>query len=90
MKGAPVSALSYSEVMKTKRRKRISGLVCPGCSEVGTLRKIVFGMPDPDEFDFEKYAVGGCCINGDGSDPDLRCKSCEWEGLRESFVSHPQ
>ena len=38
-------------------------------------------MPDPEEFDFEKYAVGGCCISGDGSGPTLRCKSCEWEGL---------
>ena len=85
-----VSPLSYSEIMTTKRRKRISGLVCPGCSEIGTLRKIVYGMPDPESFDFEKYAVGGCCMNGDGSDPDLRCKSCEWVGLRESFVSHPQ
>lgn len=84
-KGFFVSLLSYSEDMTTKRRKRISGLVCPGCSEIGTLRKIVYGMPDPESFDFEKYAVGGCCMNGDGNDPDLRCKSCEWEGLRENF-----
>ena len=76
--------------MTTKPRKRINGLVCPGCSEINSLRRIVYGVPDPENFDFEKYAVGGCCINGDGSDPDLRCKNCEWEGLRESFVSHPQ
>ena len=33
-------------------------------------------------FDFEKYAVGGCCFNGDGSDPDIACRECEWEGIR--------
>ena len=72
--GKFVSPPFYSQVMTTKRRKRISGLVCPGCSEIGTLRKIVYGMPDPESFDFEKYAVGGCCMNGDGSDPDIRCR----------------
>ena len=80
-----VSPPSYSEVMTTKRRKRINGLVCPGCSEIGTLRKIVYGMPDPESFDFEKYAVGGCCINGDGSDPDISCRVCDWSGFRESL-----
>ena len=80
-----VSPPSYSEVMTTKRRKRINGLVCPGCSEIGTLRKIVYGMPDPESFDFEKYAVGGCCINGDGSDPDISCRACDWSGFRESL-----
>jgi hypothetical protein len=89
-KGSLVSPLKYSFEMTTKRRKSIQSLVCPGCREIGTLRKIVYGMPDPESFDFEKYAMGGCCLNGDGSDPDLRCKSCDWEGLRESFVSHPQ
>ena len=72
--------------METKRRKRISSLVCPGCSEIGTLRKIVCGMPDPEEFDFEKYAVGGCYINGDESDPEIRFRDCDWSGLRESLV----
>ena len=80
-----VSPPSYSEVMTTKRRKRINGLVCPGCSEIGTLRKIVYGMPDPESFDFEKYAVGGCCINGDGSDPDISCRACDCSGFRESL-----
>ena len=82
-----VSGEFYGGVMTIKRRKRINGLVCPGCSEIGTLRKIIYGMPDPESFDFEKYAVGGCCMNGDGSDPDLRCKSCEWEGLLSLFLN---
>ena len=76
--------------MTTKRRKRIGTLDCPNCAEIGTLRKILYGMPDSETFDVEKYAVGGCCLSPDGIDPDIRCKSCDWEGLRESFVSHPQ
>ena len=46
------------------------------------LRKIIYGMPDPEIFNFEKYAVGGCCMNGDGSDSDIRCGACDWEGFR--------
>jgi len=71
--------------MTTKRRKRISSLICPACSEIGTLRENVYGMTDPEHFDFEKYAVGGCCINGDGTDPDIRCRSCDWEGFRATL-----
>jgi len=80
--GYRVSGPGYIEHMVTKRRRRLSLLVCPGCSAVGTLRKIVYGMPDPETFDFEKYAVGGCCISGDGSDPEVQCRVCEWEGMR--------
>jgi len=75
--------------MSTQRRKRINGLACPGCSEIGTLRKIIYGMPDPETFNFKKYAVGGCCMNGDGSDPDLSCRECGWEGMRDSVVTAP-
>ena len=60
-------------------------LICPSCQLIGTLRKVIYGMPDPETFDFEKYAVGGCCISGDGSDPDVKCKECEWEGFRNSL-----
>ena len=38
-------------------------------------------MPDPEIFDFEKFAVGGCCVSPDGIDPDVRCRQCEWEGF---------
>jgi hypothetical protein len=71
--------------MTTKNWKRISSFMCPGCSEIGTLRKIIYGMPDPETFDFEKYAVGGCCMNGDGSDPEVSCRECGWEGFREDL-----
>jgi hypothetical protein len=76
--------------MTTKSHKSIRNLICPSCGEIGTLRKILYGLPDPENFDFEKYAVGGCCVSPDGIDPDLRCKRCDWEGLRKSFVSQPQ
>jgi hypothetical protein len=72
--------------MTTKRRRRsIKFLVCPACQQIGTLRKILYGMPDPETFDFEKYAVGGCCIRGDGLDPDVQCNQCEWEGFSKDL-----
>jgi hypothetical protein len=71
-----------------RRRRSIKLLPCPECGQAGALRKIIYGMPDPESFDFEKYAVGGCCINGDGSDPDIRCSACDWEGLRDELPSH--
>ncbi|CAN2189980.1 hypothetical protein MCERE85_00503 [Candidatus Nanopelagicaceae bacterium] len=71
--------------MTTKRRARISSLACPECGKVGTLRKIIYGMPDLERFDFQKYAVGGCCISGDGSDPDVQCEACQWSGLRDTL-----
>ena len=49
------------------------------------MRQILYGMPDPEFFDFDKYAVGGCCISPDGIDPDIRCKECDWEGFRKSL-----
>jgi hypothetical protein len=70
------------------RRRSIKLMTCPECGQIGTLRKIIYGMPDPETFDFEKYAVGGCCMNGDGSDPDVRCSECDWEGLRDELPSH--
>ena len=79
-----VSALPYIQFMATKRRRRsIKLLICPGCEEEGTLRKILYGMPDPETFDFEKYEVGGCVMNGDGSDPDIACRECDWSGIRD-------
>jgi 4-hydroxy-3-methylbut-2-en-1-yl diphosphate synthase IspG/GcpE len=83
-KGLFVSHLLYIPLMTTKRRRRsIKLLACPLCGQIGTLRKIIYGMPDPESFDFEKYAVGGCCMNGDGSDPDVSCRECDWSGFRD-------
>ena len=79
---------SNTKKMKTNRQTRIGSLNCPECGEVGTLRKIIYGMPDPEVFDFEKYAVGGCCITGDGSDPDVQCNECGWEGMQVSITQN--
>jgi hypothetical protein len=81
-----VSPLAYFPLMTTKRRRlSIKHFACPSCQQIGTLRKIIYGMPDPESFDFEKYAVGGCCMNGDGSDPGVSCRECGWEGSREDL-----
>jgi hypothetical protein len=72
-------------MIRKPRRRSINLLKCPSCQQIGTLRKIIYGMPDPEFFDFEKYAVGGCCVEGDGSDPNIQCKACEWSGLRVSL-----
>lgn len=72
--------------MTTKRRKSIRTLICPDCGEIGTLRTILYGMPDPETFDFEKYAVGGCCVSPDGIDPDVACKACGWSGFRDELL----
>jgi hypothetical protein len=29
--------------------------------------------------------VGGCCMNGDGSDPDISCRECDWSGLKNEL-----
>ena len=71
--------------MNSRGRMYTGKLVCPQCGKIGTLRTILYGMPDPETFDFEKYAVGGCCMSGDGSDPDVQCKQCEWEGFRKDL-----
>lgn len=56
-------------------------LKCPECEQVGRLKEIIYGMPGDDfDFDFERYAVGGCCLSGVGIDPNVSCPACEWEG----------
>ena len=42
-------------------------------------------MPDPETFDFEKYAVGGCCVSPDGIDPDVNCRACDWSGYQDGM-----
>jgi hypothetical protein len=54
-------------------------VACPKCGKAGTLQEIVYGMPGGG-FDFARYAVGGCCLNGVGNDPNISCPACEWEG----------
>jgi len=59
--------LNKVRVMKTE-------LKCPDCSS-DQVKRIVYGLPDFNNFDFEKNEVGGCCVTGD--DPKYKCTSCE-------------
>jgi hypothetical protein len=80
-----VSHDPYVLVMSKTRRRALKMLICPECRQISTLRHIIYGMPDPEIFDFEKYAVGGCCLTGDGIDPDVQCRNCDWEGFRKDL-----
>ena len=50
-----------------------SQLVCPLC-QGKEVKKIVYGLPDIESFDFEKYEVGGCCVSDE--DARYKCQSC--------------
>ena len=70
------------DILDGVKRKRIAlkKIACPGCSALGTLRKIIYGMPGED-FDFEKYIVGGCIIE----EPDVGCVECNWVGNKKEL-----
>ncbi len=61
---------------------------CPRCGTRDGVRAILYGlpaqMPDPDD-----YAIGGCCISADGSDPECRCLNCHTE-WRTSHSHRPR
>jgi hypothetical protein len=68
--------------MENKRRKPpLKKRACPSCGEVGGLKRILYGMPDED-FKYDKYIVGGCIVTG--SDPQIGCIHCGWEGEPKS------
>jgi len=48
-------------------------LICPACNSP-EVKEIAYGFPDVENFDFDKYEVGGCCVSD--SDPEYFCKSC--------------
>lgn len=77
-----VGAEFYSPHM---RRKPITlkTAPCPECGTPGSLKKILWGMPSAD-FDFEKFAVGGCCIPE--NPPEIACSKCAWSGWRGSLI----
>jgi hypothetical protein len=80
-----VSHDPYGVDMSKTRRRALKMLICPECGQIGTLRTILYGMPDPETFDFEKYAVGGCCVSPGGIDPDVNCRACDWSGFRDAL-----
>lgn len=63
---------------------------CPQCNGVGTVRKILWGMPD-GPVDESKYAIGGCLVSPDGNDPTHTCIECGWERFnsREPYEEYP-
>ena len=54
-------------------KPKLSELVCADCGTVGKMKKIIYGLPD-DDFDFDKYAVGGCIVEEDA--PNIACGKC--------------
>jgi hypothetical protein len=67
---------------KPARRKQLRRLTCPECQQRGLFRTILWGMPDPESFDFDNYAVGGCCPPSVWP-PDCRYSGCGFEGYRD-------
>lgn len=63
--------------MSGKRKVALKRRACPSCGEIGSLRKILYGLPD-ETFDHEKYIVGGCLVSH--NDPQVGCVECGWEG----------
>jgi hypothetical protein len=49
---------------------------CPECGEVGTIRKILWRMPAQEAFESGDFVIGGCIVQGGGSDPKCGCQSC--------------
>ena len=67
----------------SSKRVRLSTASCPSCGVVGSLRRIIYGMPGLD-FDHERYISGGCVVTD--NDPDIGCTQCDWYGLRKDLV----
>ena len=51
---------------------------CPSCKAKGSIRKIIWGMPE-FPVDESKYSIGGCCVSPDGNDPTHECIKCGWQ-----------
>jgi hypothetical protein len=73
--------------MNHQRRITVKTSPCPGCGAIGTLRRIVWGLP-VEAIDLNKYAIGGCCIPE--NPPELACSECPWSGHRGHLIPNPQ
>ena len=59
---------------------------CPECGSGSTI-PIVYGYPGADlvqQVERGEIALGGCVVTGEGSDPNRRCRACDWEWCVES------
>jgi hypothetical protein len=63
--------------MEDKEIEILKATRCPGCGLTGGIKEIIYGMPTED-FEYEKYISGGCCIEPDN--PTHGCVGCGWEG----------
>ena len=66
---------------------------CPECGEIGTICKILWGMPTEQAFESGDFVIGGCMVQGEGLDPKIGCLSCSWTGNyknRKLISSPPQ
>jgi hypothetical protein len=79
-----VGARGYVQYMATRERVNFRKLVCPECKETGAIMRILWGMPG-DDFDYRRFASGGCIVSGE--DPDVTCRKCMWEGFRNQLDS---
>ena len=61
-------------------RKWMETTACPECGQFDTIREILWGMPTQEAFESGDYIIGGCLVQGDGSDPKYGCTLCSWEG----------
>jgi len=57
---------------------------CPKCQGLNTM-KVVYGMPDFESFDFEKYEIGGCTDMDTG--PTHWCVDCSKGFRKRGYVS---
>jgi hypothetical protein len=53
-------------------------LICPSCRST-QVKEIIYGLPDPENFDFQRYEVGGCCVTPE--DDKYKCSNCEYSWL---------
>ena len=63
---------------------------CPKCKTKGSIRQILYGMPDFDNLpDPKKYLMAGCIVTG--NDPTHQCLICGWQRFPKEpdFLAKP-
>jgi hypothetical protein len=68
---------------KAPRRLQLRSLNCPNCNGRGLMKTILWGMPEED-FDYDKYASGGCVVPNNPP-PDCRCTGCGEDFYRDEI-----
>lgn len=80
-----ITAMGGGELTQERSEEWIRAAACPACGAKAVLRPIAYGLPGGD-FDFDRYAVGGCVVYG--GMPDVDCSACGWRGqVREVLAS---